>query len=258
MKHSYKITGMHCEACVGKVQKAIVQIPDVENVVVTLNPQQAVVTMRKHIETKKLNEAIKSAGKYSLEEMHESHSVIHTEIHSDSNKPLNPFAAVEEEKSKLTTFTPLIVIFIYLMGFVILSAVNKGEFKLMHEMNNFMGGFFIIFSFFKFLNLSGFADAYSTYDVIAKKWRGYGFIYPFIELGLGVSYLFHTFPQTTNIITLLVMSISSIGVIQSVLKKNKIQCACLGTVFNLPMTTITIIEDLLMVIMAVVMLIFLN
>lgn len=250
MKHTYKVKGMTCGACIEKVQNALAALPDVENVEVTLNPQQAIVTMKRHIETEVLNSTVKSAGKYSLEDIHESHS--------NTPEALNPFSLAEEEKNKLTTFTPLIIIFIYLMGFVALSEINRGEFNLMHAMNNFMGGFFIIFSFFKFLNLSGFADAYSTYDVIAKKWRGYGFIYPFIELGLGISFLFHAFPKTTNIITLLVMSISSIGVIQSVLKKNKIQCACLGTVFNLPMTTITIIEDLLMVLMAVVMLIFLN
>jgi copper chaperone CopZ len=250
MKHTYKVNGMHCGACIEKVQKALLSIPDVESAEVTIEPQQAVVTMKRHIETEKLNYAVKSAGKYSLEDIHESHS--------SANESLNPFASPEEEKSKLVTFTSLIIIFIYLMGFVVLSEFNRGEFNLMHMMNNFMGGFFIIFSFFKFLNLSGFADAYSTYDIVAKKWHGYGFIYPFIELGLGLSFLFHAFPKTTNIITLLVMSVSSIGVIQSVLKKNKIQCACLGTVFNLPMTTITIIEDLLMVLMAVVMLIFLT
>lgn len=246
MKHTYKVIGMHCGACIEKVQKALLSVPDVESAEITLNPQQAVITMKSHIDTEILNSAVKSAGKYSLEEIHE--------FHSASPASLNPFATVEEEKSKFSTFTPLIVIAIYLLGFVILSEINHGEFRLMHAMNNFMGGFFIIFSFFKFLNLFGFADAYSTYDIIAKRWRGYGFIYPFIELGLGISFLFHAFPKTTNIITLLVMSISSVGVIQSVLKKNKIQCACLGTFFNLPMTTVTIIEDLLMVIMSIIML----
>jgi hypothetical protein len=52
------------------------------------------------------------------------------------------------------------------------------------------------------------------------------------------------------------MGISSIGVIKSVLNKRKIQCACLGAVFNLPMSTVTIIEDLLMVAMAATTLIF--
>jgi len=248
MTHSYKITGMHCAACIEKVGKALESLPDVEKAEVTLNPQQAAITMKRHINTEKLNEAVKAAGKYSLEDIHETHP--------HSSEVPNPFAAAEEEKSKFVTFTPLIIISVYLLGFVILSEVNNGEFRFMHAMNSFMGGFFIIFSFFKFLNLPGFADAYSTYDIIAKKWHGYGFIYPFIELGLGVSFLLHSFPKTTNIITLLVMSISSIGVIQSVLKKNKIRCACLGTVFNLPMTTITIIEDLLMAAMSVIMLIY--
>jgi copper chaperone CopZ len=246
MKHNYRIIGMHCEACVEKIQNALLSIPDVESAEVTLNPPNASVTMKRHIPTDVLNASAKKAGKYSLEDIKEE----------QKSEPLNPFADPEQTKSKLSTFTPLIIIAIYLIGFVILSELSFGEFRLMHAMNNFMGGFFVIFSFFKFLNLAGFADAYSTYDIIAKKWHGYGFIYPFIELGLGVSFLLHAFPTITNIITLLVMSISSIGVIQSVLKKNKIQCACLGTVFNLPMTTITIIEDLLMVVMSLIMLIY--
>jgi hypothetical protein len=53
----------------------------------------------------------------------------------------------------------------------------------------------------------------------------------------------------------LVMSISIIGVLQSVLNKRKIKCACLGAVFNLPMSTITIIEDALMIGMSAVMLV---
>ncbi|RYZ78221.1 MAG: heavy-metal-associated domain-containing protein, partial [Proteobacteria bacterium] len=44
------------------------------------------------------------------------------------------------------------------------------------------------------------------------------------------------------------------GVLQSVLNKRKIQCACLGAVFNLPMSTVTIIEDGLMIAMSAVML----
>ena len=89
------------------------------------------------------------------------------------------------------------------------------------------------------------------YDIVAQKIKAYGFIYPFIELGLGISYLTAFNPTFTNAATILVMGISSIGVIQSVLNKKKIQCACLGAVFNLPMSTVTIIEDLLMVAMAI-------
>ena len=105
------------------------------------------------------------------------------------------------------------------------------------------------------LDLRGFADSYRMYDIIAKPIPAYGFIYPFIELWLGMAFLIDFQPFFTNIITLVVMSVSLIGVMQSVLNKQKIQCACLGTVFNLPMTTVTIIEDLLMVVMAAAMLV---
>jgi len=99
-------------------------------------------------------------------------------------------------------------------------------------------------------NKKAFAESYSMYDVLAKKIKIYGFIYPFIELFLGLAYLASFNPSFTNTATVIIMGFSSIGVIKSVMNKSKIQCACLGAVFNLPMSTITIIEDLLMVAMA--------
>jgi hypothetical protein len=118
-----------------------------------------------------------------------------------------------------------------------------------------MAGFFLVFSFFKLLNLKGFADSYAMYDVIAKKIPAWGYAYAFIELGLGVSYLLNAFPFVTNIVTLVVMTISILGVLQTVLNKQKIQCACLGAVFNLPMSTVTIIEDGLMIAMSLAMIV---
>ena len=92
------------------------------------------------------------------------------------------------------------------------------------------------------------------YDIVAKRMKGYGYVYAFIELGLGVAYLINFNPVITNSITVIVMSVSIIGVLQSVLNNQKIKCACLGDVFNLPMSTITIIEDALMIIMSATML----
>ena len=118
----------------------------------------------------------------------------------------------------------------------------------------FHGGFFIAFSFFKFLDLKGFADSYCTYDLLAKFFYGYGFIYPFIELGLGLAFLANWQILFTTIATIVIMSFSSIGVLLAVKNKRKIRCACLGAVFNLPMSTVTVIEDQLMVVMGIIML----
>lgn len=247
MKHIYQITGMTCQNCVRKVQKELLALPEITGAVVTLNPPQAEVTMSSHIDTQKLNSAVKNAGNYSLTEAGQT----------GSYSPAGALNSDTPPAAGLNTYKPLILILIYLLGFTMFREVYKGGFDTMAAMENFMGGFFIIFSFFKFLNLKGFAEAYSTYDVIAKKMSVYGYVYPFIELSLGLAYLFGFLSLITNGVTFIVMGISTIGVLQSVLNKNKIQCACLGTVFNLPMSTVTLVEDLLMVVMALIMIIIL-
>ncbi|MBL8007945.1 MAG: cation transporter [Ignavibacteria bacterium] len=241
MTHTYKITGMTCNSCVSKVQKTLSEIKGIEKVNVTLNPPQAEVVMNHHIALNELNDSLIKAGNYKMDEQ----SSDGTEITSSDNR---------EEVSKIITYKPLIIVFLYIFLGVVILQVNSGRLNWMESMNNFMGGFFLIFSFFKILDVKSFAFSYSSYDIVAKKWFGYGYLYPFIELSLGILYLSHLYPYFTNIFTIIIMSVSSIGVIQSVMQKRAIQCACLGTVFNLPMSTITIIEDLLMVAMALLML----
>jgi hypothetical protein len=122
-------------------------------------------------------------------------------------------------------------------------------------MNHFMAGFFLVFSFFKLLNLESFADSYAMYDVVAGRWHAWGYVYAFLELALGLAFLTGFSPIITNAVTLVIMSVSIVGVLQSVLNKRKIQCACLGAVFNLPMSTITILEDAAMIAMSGIVLI---
>jgi hypothetical protein len=160
-------------------------------------------------------------------------------------------AETTENKSWLATYKPILLIFLYILA---VSMITGGA-NWPTWMNHFMAGFFLVFSFFKLLDLHGFADSYSTYDIIAKRWRGWAYLYAFIELGLGIAYLANVAILAVTAVTFVVMSISIVGVLQSVLNKRKIQCACLGAVFNLPMSTVTIIEDALMIVMSAAMLI---
>lgn len=153
------------------------------------------------------------------------------------------------------SYFPLFVIVAYITGSVGLIELASGTFDWQRAMNHFMAGFFLVFSAFKMLDVRAFAMSYTSYDLIAAKFPGYGFAYPFIELGLGAAYLVGFQPMLTNIVTLVVMSIGTAGVAKSLLAHRQIQCACLGTVFNLPMSTITLIEDGLMALMAAAMLI---
>jgi hypothetical protein len=196
--------------------------------------------MEKHIALSELQKTLGGAeGKYQISAMEHNETA-------------------EQAKSWFETYKPILLIF----GFVTLVSsimqINNERFDVMQFMQYFMAGFFLVFSFFKFLDLKGFAESYAMYDVIAKRISAWGYIYPFIELGLGIAFCINYQPNLTNIVALIVMSISIIGVLQSVLNKSKIQCACLGAVFKLPMSTVTIIEDGLMIAMSAAMLIMMR
>ena len=121
-------------------------------------------------------------------------------------------------------------------------------------MLDFMGLFYIVFSFFKMLDLKGFPDSFRMYDPLAKRVPIYGNIYPFIETALGLMFLMRFEINIALIITLVILGVTTIGVSKTLLDKKAIKCACLGTALKLPMTEATFIENAIMIIMAVLML----
>ena len=121
-------------------------------------------------------------------------------------------------------------------------------------MLDFMGLFYIVFSFFKMLDLKGFPESFRMYDPLAKKVPIYGKIYPFIETALGLMFLMRYEINIALIITLVVLGITTIGVTKTLLDKKAIRCACLGTALKLPMTEATFIENSIMIVMAILML----
>ncbi len=234
MTHTYHISGMTCGSCEATVKSRLLMHPDVLEVEVSRENQTAVVTMDTHVTVNELQQALGgSESKYTIE----------AQGHSEMQ---------EQTKSWFKTYRPILLIFGYITAVTVLIQFVQAEWNFMQWMTHFMAGFFLVFSFFKLLNLKGFAESYAMYDVIAKRWNGWGYVYAFIELGLGLAYLTDIYPLAVNAITFVVMSISLLGVLQSVLNKRAIQCACLGAVFDLPMSTVTIIEDALMIAMSAV------
>ncbi len=249
MTTTYTLSGLHCGACVSRVTKALA--PLAESVSVTLAPMQAVLT-HPTANFAQLQAAVASAGQYILEENQPASP-------SPSNESATNSVAITPPKDWLSTYYPLLLIVAYLL--IASVGVQWGQangsiqaITLHDTMRYFMAGFFIVFSFFKLLDLRAFANAYAGYDLLAARWHGWGLVYPFVELALGLAYLTHYNPLLTNWVTVIVMGFSAIGVVRAVVTKSQIQCACLGTVFKLPMSTVTIVEDVGMVLMAASML----
>lgn len=233
MKHTYQLTGMTCSSCESKVKSALLAVNNVTQVEVSKEDNTVTITMDKHVALSELEKVLDD--KYKISATHHIESV-------------------ESTKSWFLTYKPVLLIFLYVFSVTALIEVTEDQTNLMRWMRHFMAGFFLTFSFFKLLNLKGFKDSYRMYDVIARKFPTWGYMYAFTEVLLGVAYLINFNPVITNTATFLVMSVSIIGVLKTVLDKKAIQCACLGDVFNLPMSTVTIIEDGLMIAMSMGML----
>ncbi len=241
MKHVYRVEGMHCESCVAKIADAIDQIEDVSSVSITLDPPRADVAMKQHVPLERLNEAVGKHGNYKL-------------IEQPQEQP-HPMQEAGGSQSTPESLFPLFLIVGYILGGVILIAFATGQWEVRPMMRHFMAAFFLVFSFFKLLDLPGFVSAYRGYDLLGKRSAAYAYSYPFIELGLGVAYLLNVYPVVVNTVTLALMLLGAAGVLRALLRKQTIRCACLGTALNLPMTKVTLVEDLTMAAMAALMLI---
>jgi len=234
MKHLYTITGMTCEGCTASVKEKLLKIDGVEEVDVDLVTSTATIRMKNPIPIAGFQKAL--TDKYGI-----------------SAKELEPkMVGSKEEKSKWAQLRPLFFIFAYLFAASIL--LNYKNWNLGGAMLDFMGLFYIVFSFFKFLDLKGFPESFRMYDPLAKVLPAYGWIYPFLELTLGLLFLMRFQVTTALIVTVVILGITTIGVTKTLLDKRSIRCACLGTALNLPMTEATFIENAIMLAMTFSML----
>ena len=226
----YKISGMTCSSCVATVTKAIESIRNVKNVTVSLDPGLAIVESNEDV----------------------SIDVIHSVLPDKfSVKPFEYYKDVNTygKESYFAKLFPLILILSYISLTSIIINFGRSFDDLMMD---FMGIFFIVFSFFKFLDYKSFPNSFAMYDPLAKALPLYGWIYPFIETILGLMFLFRFQLFTSIIITILLLSITTYGVVNVLKNKQTIQCACLGTAIKLPMTIATLVENGIMIIMALI------
>lgn len=154
----------------------------------------------------------------------------------------------------LKDFLPLIGALSIVFLLTLIFAFMYGAPGLTDLMRLFMGSFFLAFGTLKVINIRGFADAYSVYDVITKRIRAWGYVYPFIELALAFAYIFGISLFVVNWITVFVMLVGALGVFLKLLEREVVPCACLGAIFKIPMTWVTLFEDVLMAAMAGAML----
>ena len=232
MRSILKISGMTCEGCKSSVEDKLSSLDGVDDVQVDLARGQAVIYSKNPVSFSLIKETL--PPKYGLI----NEEGVKFDTHSD----------VTIKVSKIKQLKPLFII----LGYILIASIllNYKNWNSSNAMLDFMGLFYIIFSFFKILDIEGFSMSFRMYDPLAKQAPIYGYIYPFIEVLLGMMFLIRFEVNIALILTVIVLGITTIGVTQTLINKRSIKCACLGTTLNLPMTEATFIENALMIIMA--------
>ena len=116
-------------------------------------------------------------------------------------------------------------------------------------MNNIVGTMFIVFGLLKLSNLQKFAEIFPQYDLIAEKYPTYAYIYPIIELYLGYSFLKMNHIPFIYYFSMILIFLNLISISLSLLNGVTLPCGCIGGYFNLPLSNISLFENLMMFIM---------
>ncbi len=233
MKTTFKISGMTCNGCRSTVENKLSSLDGINNVQVDLIKGEAIVYSKNPISFSLISNSLPSKYKVISKRDAKDNEII--------------------KSSKIKQLKPLFII----LGYISVTSIllNFRNWNSTNAMLDFMGLFYIIFSFFKILDIKGFSTSFKMYDPLAKKITTYGYIYPFIEILLGLMFLTRIEVNIALLITIIILGITSVGVTQTLLNKKTINCACLGTTLKLPMTEATFIENAIMIIMAIIILI---
>lgn len=152
------------------------------------------------------------------------------------------------------SYVPLAIILLLILATVVAIGLGYSDLYSLDTVHRFMIGSFLVFGGFKLLDLKGFAEGYSTYDLVAKKIYAYGYVYPFLEVSFGLAMILLPFNHIILWTTFVIMIVSGLGVIIKLRDGEDIKCVCLGTAIKLPLSTVTILENFGMAALALVLL----
>ena len=234
MSQKFQIQGMTCLGCADTIQTRLRKESDVISAEVSFENKELLLDAKVPVDNEYIDSIISNLGNYNVKNQNANLLSKFLE-HLSSKKPIL-LALTIVIVSSLSIQTPF------------------QNFDLDNWFITYMGLFFMLFSFLKLLNIKGFSLTFSRYDLLGKNIPGFAISYPFLEFCLGVAFLTNSLLIAANLATLIFMISQSIGVGNVLRKKEIIQCACLGSSINLPVSYLTLIENLVMVSMSSYML----
>jgi glutaredoxin len=154
---------------------------------------------------------------------------------------------------KATTYKPVAALFAItaLMALGVSHAVYGTPFTV-RAGEWFIGFSMAVLALLKLHNVESFATMFLNYDLLAKRWVPYSYIYPFAEGLAGVLMIAGVLTWLSVPIALFIGTVGTVSVFKAVyVDKRELKCACVGGSSNVPLGFLSLTENLMMIAMAV-------
>ncbi|RYY25713.1 MAG: glutaredoxin [Sphingomonadales bacterium] len=156
-----------------------------------------------------------------------------------------------------TSYTPVIALFAMtaLMALAASFAVTGDAFTT-RAGEWFISFSMIVLALLKLQDVERFSTMFLNYDLLARRWVPYGYVYPFAEGLAGVLMTAGALTWFSAPLALVIGGIGAVSVFKAVyIDKRALKCACVGGSSNVPLGFVSLTENLMMVAMAVWMLV---
>lgn len=169
---------------------------------------------------------------------------------------LRAFFGKERQQNKDgTTYQPVIAVFAVTFLMAISSVIYRDTLSLIPLIELFVAFSMCVLAILKLRDLFSFSNQFVTYDLLARKYPPYAYVYPFIEAFAGICMISGSLIYLAAPGALFIGTVGAISVIKAVyIEKRDLKCACVGGNSNVPLGAISLTENIMMVLMGAWML----
>lgn len=156
-----------------------------------------------------------------------------------------------------TSYTPVLAVFaVALLIAAAIAWLRFGTLVSLSILPNFIATAMCLLAMLKLQDVEKFSTMFLNYDLLAQKWPGYGYVYPFAELGAGVLMLAGALTWLSAPVALFIGGVGAVSVFKAVyVDKRELKCACVGGASNVPLGFVSLTENLMMIAMAAALLV---
>ena len=205
-----------------------------------------------HLESKDANAAYKEQNGYD-----ETPQIFIDGKHLGGYDALREHLGLGPDPKEGETYQPVLAVFAvtFLMALTTCWALYN-EMSPVRVVELFIAFSMCVLGILKLQDLQSFATGFVQYDLVARKFVPYSYVYPFVEAGAGILMIAGLFTWVAAPAALIVSTIGAISVFKAVyIEKRDLSCACVGGGSSVPLGFISLTENLMMMTMSIWMMV---